>query len=80
MSEALAKRRDRAIATILAVKEAECDPYLPADVSMRLRKIILDNINDLFMAACADEPPVLYNELIHKKIEEIYEVVVGRSG
>jgi hypothetical protein len=41
------RRRDRAIATILSHKEKQCDTYLPQDVSFELRKVILDNINDL---------------------------------
>lgn len=41
------KRSNRAIATILGVKERECDPYLDAAAKERLRKTVLDQVNEL---------------------------------
>jgi len=43
----LFKRRDRSISIVLSSKERECDKYLPKDASQRLRKVILDQFNDL---------------------------------
>jgi hypothetical protein len=45
--ESLNRRKDRSIAIILGQKERDCDQYLPNDVSIRMRKVILDQINDL---------------------------------
>lgn len=49
----LAKRRDRAIATILGYKDDYCNEYLPEDVAEGLRKEILDQLND-FYDLCLD--------------------------
>ena len=43
---ALEGQRNRAIASILEVKD-ECDPHLPDALSYRLRKAVLDAVNDL---------------------------------
>lgn len=45
--EFLKRRRDRAIAIILSYKERECDHYLPDAKSTQLRKVILDQFNDV---------------------------------
>lgn len=45
--ESLNRRKDRSIAIILGQKERDCDGYLPEEVSIRMRKVILDQINDL---------------------------------
>lgn len=49
----LRKRRDRAIAIVLGVKEREVDPFLEGQAggqqaSHALRKVILDQINDFY--------------------------------
>ncbi|QBQ74871.1 hypothetical protein [Caudovirales GX15bay] len=51
--EILKKRRDRAIAIILTIKEREVDPILAAQpqgrqASQALRKVVLDQINDFY--------------------------------
>lgn len=48
IKDLISKRKDRAIAIILTVKEKECDEYLPEDVSYALRKAVLDQINSLY--------------------------------
>lgn len=45
---ALERRRNKAISVIMRAKEAECDDYLPDDVSVAFRKVILDQVNELF--------------------------------
>lgn len=70
----LARRRDRAIAIILSVKERECDAYLPEDASKRLRKVILDQFNDFasLLGDIADSGVVLNQDYLDK-IDKIYE-------
>ena len=48
LKEMLSKRKDRSIATILGYKDEQLDQYLPADVSVVFRKLILDQLNDLY--------------------------------
>lgn len=81
----MAKRCDRAIAVILGFKEKECDEFLPRDVQQRLRKVILDQINDLFNLYCdinksALDDSVVVNQLYVDRLNAIYEVVVGKNG
>ena len=71
----LGKRRDRAIATLLSFKEQELDEYLPVDVSIRLRKEILDQINGLIDTALDLLGPGM-NQLYLDRIDAIYETVV----
>ena len=70
----LGKRRDRAIATILGYKEKEVDEFLPDSISFGLRKIILDQINEIcdlaFDLMASDS--VIFNEEFVSKIEEIH--------
>lgn len=78
----LGKRRDRAIATLLGFKERECDPYLPDDVSQKLRKEILDQINELCdiafdLLSAAGGPGA--NQLYLDKIDEIYDKLVAEA-
>jgi hypothetical protein len=68
----LGKRRDRAIATILSFKEKECDTYLPQDVSYELRKIILDQINDVVdLAYDLINDDIVINEAFLQRLDEI---------
>ena len=71
----LGKRRDRSIATILSFKENECDQFLPKEVSVALRKIILDQINDLCDLAfdIIDEDSYIeFNDEFLDRLEAIY--------
>lgn len=76
-SNLLAKRRDRVIASFLSFKERECDDYLPPEVSSKLRKKFLDDINDLcdiaFDLIGADN--VVWNEEFMNRLDEIYQIV-----
>jgi hypothetical protein len=76
----LGKRRDRAIATLLSFKERECDVYLPSDVSQKLRKEILDQINEVCDVAfdiISDD--IIVNEIIQDKLNLIYESVIRKE-
>lgn len=82
MNELLAKRRDRAIAIVLSVKEREADTILRSSAegraaSDRLRKVVLDQFNDLTDVAShllmANDAGM--NELFLEKLEQIYQAV-----
>lgn len=65
----LARQRDRTIAAILDFKERSCDQYLIPEVSKQLRKVVLDNINDL-TNLCLD---LLDGAVINEKFVEMLE-------
>lgn len=48
VTELLARRKNRALAIILSTKEKECDEFLPDYASYKMRKVILDQVNELF--------------------------------
>lgn len=80
LPEMLARRRDRAISIVLGLKERECDTYLPREISQKLRKVVLDQMNDLVdfaMDVCnsLDTGEVVLNEVYLKKIDELYDGV-----
>lgn len=78
----LARRRDRAIAIILRVKEQECDRHLPMDASMKMRKVVLDQMNS-FYDVCADivnsldNGGTVLNDHWLQKIDELHDFVVN---
>jgi hypothetical protein len=77
----LRKRRDRAIAIVLGLKERECDQYLPPQVSVKLRKVILDQMNDLYdtcldLLGASDDGGVILNEVYLRKIDDLHELLV----
>jgi len=77
----LNKRRDRAIAIILRTKEQECDEYLPPEQSARLRKVVLDQINNLsdmvidLMGSLEDNSGVILNEYYLQRLDEVHTMV-----
>jgi len=76
----LKKRRDRSIATILGIKERECDPHLPEHAKKVLRKVILDQFNDFYevvldVAASLDTGEVTLNEHYLAKIDQIHDAI-----
>ncbi len=83
MVESLNRRKDRSIAIILGQKERDCDPHLPKDVSVRMRKIILDQINDLNdfavdMIRSAEEG--IPNQEYFARLETLLERVVENAS
>lgn len=82
LTDLLARRRDRAIAIILRVKEQECDAYLSQDSSQKLRKVVLDQMN-AFYDVCADvvnsldNGGAVLNEHWLRKIDELHDHVVN---
>lgn len=87
LAEVVARRRDRAIAAILGLKEREVDQYLPPEVSKRLRKAVLDQLND-FAGLVTDvlEPltapgsAVILNDHWLVKLDEVHQAVVGNGS
>lgn len=73
--DALQRRRDRAIAIVLGIKEREVDSYLPPQVSAKLRKVILDQFNDFYEVARDLAPDSVTNDLYLQKLEEVHEDV-----
>ena len=77
----LNKRRDRAIAIILRTKEHECDEYLPPEQAARLRKVVLDQINNLsdmvidLMGSLEDNSGVILNEYYLQRLDEVHTMV-----
>lgn len=80
--EMMARRRDRCIAVILGLKERECDQYLAKDASEKLRKVILDQVNDLYafnldICNSLDQPDegVVLNEYHLNRLDEIHQMI-----
>lgn len=79
----LAKRRDRAIAIVLGVKERECDRFLPPQAQTKLRKVVLDQLNDLhelamdLIRSLDSNTDAVINEVWLQKIDEIHDAVVS---
>jgi hypothetical protein len=86
VTEIVARRRDRAIASLLGVKEREVDQYLPPEVKARLRKAILDQLNDFttlvldVVRSLNSDSSVVLNELYLQKLDEIHQSVMARVG
>lgn len=87
LGELVAKKKDRCIAIILAVKERDCDKYLPPESQYRLRKVILDQLNELSVFAQdlmeSVEDGAVFNQIYldrldaqMEKIDALYDVLV----
>lgn len=84
LADVLAKRRDRAAAIILGVKERECDRHLPDHVKAKLRKVVLDQLNEFYdlcldLMRSLDTGEVVLNELYLRKIDEMHQAVTNGS-
>ncbi len=82
VSDIVSRRKDRAIAVLLGIKEREVDQYLPKDVQARLRKAILDQLNDyttlvldVLRSLNTDDSTVVLNELYMQKLDELHQDV-----
>lgn len=77
----MGRRRDRAIAIILGVKERECDQHLPDQASQKLRKAVLDQLNE-FHELCVDllrsvdTGGSVVNEVYLAKMDEVIAAVL----
>lgn len=82
ITEVLGKRRDRAIAIVLGLKERECDKHLPPETRHKLRKVVLDQFNDLYdfavdLLESLDQGGVQINELYLEKLDQLHDDVSG---
>lgn len=80
LEKLLRRRRDRAIAIILSTKERECDRHLPPDARAKLRKVVLDQLNEFYemvvdVAASLDTGEVVLNEEYLRKIDDIHQAL-----
>lgn len=88
VTDLINRRRDKAIAAILGVKEREADPHLPEGAKRALRKVVLDQLNDLVglvqdlvgALTTAQDDTVVLNELYLTKIAEIHEAVTTNGN
>ncbi len=82
--ELLAKRRDRVIAIVLGVKERECDQHLPPEVQAKLRKVVLDQMNEFCELALdllrSESGSGIVNEHFLEKLDAIHAAVVGNGN
>ncbi len=81
LENVLRRRRDRAIAIVLGIKERKCDPHLPEQAQRELRKVILDQFNDLHslmmdIADSLDSGGVTLNELYLEKLDEKLDAII----
>lgn len=72
----LERRKNRTIKELLSFKESVVDPFLPLDVSVALRKEILDAINSL-CGFVEDMMAPNVNDLYIEKLDKILDVVSG---
>lgn len=79
LNDMLFKRKNRAIAIVLGVKERECDPLLNDIASAKLRKVVLDQFND-FHDFCLDllrsldsSSDVVINEVYLETLDKVHE-------
>ena len=79
LQQLLERRTRRAIAVILSVKEREADPFLPDENRAVLRKVILDQLNDLCAIAGdileSASQDLVYNDLYLAKLDEIHALL-----
>ena len=85
LRELLEKRRNRGIAIILGVKERECDTHLPRDASQKLRKVVLDQMNEFHdlvndILDSVDHGDVVLNEEWLRKLDEMHQALVPTNG
>jgi hypothetical protein len=80
-AERLQRQRDRCIAIVLSLKERDVDAYLPAPVSAKLRKVILDQLNEFHEAACdiiaSAEGRAVPNTLYDDKLDQLFDDVTA---
>lgn len=77
LQDVLARRRDRAIAIVLSIKERECDKDLSAQASQKLRKVVLDQFNEFYdlvsdIMASLDNGDAVLNEEYLSKLDALH--------
>ena len=83
LQQLIDRRRGRAIKAILRVKERDVDPIVPPHVAAELRRVVLEELNDLTEVVVAvvdsllDDSTTNVNEHWISLVEEIHGAVVG---
>jgi hypothetical protein len=90
-AEILKKRRDRAIAIVLSVKEREIDPLLKQvqggeRAAKAMRKVVLDQFNDFFdmaldVAMSGESATFEFNaDIWLKRFDELEELIISAGA
>lgn len=84
LNDVLGRRRDRVIAILLSFKERECDQFLPRDVQVKFRKIVLDQLNEFAdlsadIMRSLDNGEVALNEVYFDRLESKLDTLLTRS-
>jgi len=91
VDQLIRKRKDRAIAIVLGIKEREVDPILKSQpggdkASRMMRKVILDQLNELADLACdvamsGEGASFWFNdEIWEKRFQEMYDQAMGDAN
>jgi hypothetical protein len=86
LEEILTRRKDKAIGIVLGVKERECDRFLPPEVSKKLRKVVLDQLNEFYdlcrdvLCSLDNNDNVILNERYLEMLSEVHSAVVGNGN
>lgn len=78
VKDLLTRRMNRKVlATILGMKEREVDPYLTPELQRRLKKVILDELNDfltlvLEVVDTVDDESSMVNDYFLELLEQIH--------
>lgn len=80
LEDLLKRRRDRAIAIVLSIKERECDSHLPREARAKLRKVVLDQFNEFYdlvldIMSSLDQGDVVLNEEYLEKLDSVHRDV-----
>ena len=81
----LQKRKNRAIAIIMGVKERDVDKHLDAMTANKLRKVVLDQFNDFYdlcldVMTSLDNGEVVLNEEWLTKLDELHSAFVKNGA
>lgn len=84
--ELIDRRCRKSIAICLGFKEREADEFLPAEVRAKLRKVIIDQFNEVaslgadIAESLEGQGGTVLNDLWMERIERIHDAVVGSGG
>ena len=85
-ADVIDRRKDRVIAILLGMKEREVDHLVPSSTSLKLRKIILDQMNDFsdfvidIVKSLEDGSGSVLNEHYFLRLEKKLDDLLERHG
>ena len=85
LQDVLQKRKNKAIGSVLGVKEREIDPHVSAMASQKLRKVVLDQFNAFYdlcvdVMSSLDTGEVVLNEEYLAKLDEVHSAIVKNGN